>query len=391
MSDTKVRPNGPPNTEETDLPKKAGSPLDNESLPPGTLRNPSDASNASESRPDASESHKLPPEQTSLQPQDTSRGASLECGLLSLKRPMLLCDRELHWYVAQIVRPQLAHLRDTLEVCGNLLRHNLPDSTHGPPITLPISAGALGALLGVLTRDGPSVTKMEIQVGDKRLARVAKTLRLVQPLPLAQVAAAAASVDDALAELAQARALFAPGSRAPHAQLVSQLRALFAAIGAAKVSLQLPTDPALVFPQHVTQPGSFAPNCGLRLAADVYVSQAEVCLDIKALSQVTEKPWCEIDAKGKLYADRVRDEMSAGRTPEIEHTGWRLTRRPAEDYVARCVTYGGHVVMVDRKVEVLSADPVLVSTFTKLDSVEYVVGAFMANIETLTRGEGSEK
>lgn len=51
------------------------------------------------------------------------------------------------------------------------------------------------------------------------------------------------------------------------------------------------------------------------------------------------------------------------------------------DYITKCVTYNNMVVMVGKKIEVSSPDPVLVSALTKLDSVEYLVSSFLENLQ----------
>lgn len=298
-------------------------------------------------------------------------------------------DREMHWYVAQIVRPQLDQLLDALRTTSNLLLYNTPNhpgsgTSRGPAVTLPLSSSNK-TISGVLTRDGAYVTKIQAKVAG---SKVVSRLSLVRPVLVAQIISAKSAIDRATVLLVQASSLFEASDHVDHAALIEVLRQLHIELAAAKEALQLPTDPSLVFPQHVTALDSFEPDFGHRLAVDVYISQAEVCVDVKDLRRVTERPWCEVDASGKSYADQVRDEMVAGRKPpvQLEDSVWqRLLRHKVDvaDYVARCVTYDGVVVMVQQKAEVLLPDPVLYSAFTKLDTVEYVVGAFMENMEKL--------
>lgn len=298
-------------------------------------------------------------------------------------------DREIHWYVAQIVRPQLDQLLDALRITSNLLLYNAPHhpgphTPRGAPVTLPLSSSN-HTVSGVLTRDGAYVTKLQAKISG---SRVVSSLALVRPLLVAQIIGAKTAIDAATVLLVQASSLFEASDHVDHAALAAVLRELHAELGAAKSALQLPTDPALVFPQHVARLADFEPDFGRRLAVDVYISQAEVCVDVKDLRRVTERPWCDVDAAGKSYVDRVRDDMLAGRKPQFEDdtSVWaRLVRHKVDpaDYVARCVTYDGVVVMVQHKAEVLLPDPVLYSAFTKLDTVEYVVGTFMENMEKL--------
>ena len=54
---------------------------------------------------------------------------------------------------------------------------------------------------------------------------------------------------------------------------------------------------------------NFEPQLLDRIAVDFYLSQNQVCIDLKSLHRITEKPWCEIDANGKSFVDKLKEEM----------------------------------------------------------------------------------
>lgn len=364
--------------------------------------------------------------------------------------------QELHWLVDKIVRPELPHIIEALQICSNLILYNSPQHPdpenhieRGPSITLPVSSGKLEALKGIVVRDGAYITKMAVSLKDRSFNRVISRLHLTKPMLLQQIITAKRSIDAAIMLMVQADSIFdvedrgegngettenvpeeplEAGTGLPeehkqdkdshthslsrssqvseatlagnhaqhHIRLISVFSELLKELQTAKNCLQLPTEPSLVFPLHVVPLLSFEPELPPQLALDVYVSQAEVCLDLKDLHRVTEKPWAEVYEDGKSYVDRVRDKMSNG-VDDLDSESTKdesvlgnvfshLLLRPKyepHDYITRCVTYNGAVVMVNKKIEVLSADPVLVSAFTKLDSVEYVVSSFMENIQKL--------
>lgn len=182
----------------------------------------------------------------------------------------------------------------------------------------------------------------------------------------------------------------------------------------------------------------FEPELPDTIPIDFYLNQAEICVDIKSLSRVTEKPWGDIDPRtGQSYVDKVRDQMKlppssansirgsgqkvlssevssiASATPSV-HMGKdenvanlfpdqdtsekrdtssffnnmisHILLKPkhdAQDYITRCITYNKMVVMVKTKIEVSSEDPVLVSCFTKLDSIEYLITNFLHSLSNL--------
>lgn len=326
-------------------------------------------------------------------------------------------DKELHWLVELVVQPELPQLIETLQMCSNMLLYNTPQkpdsSKHtekGPAVTLPVSSSNLEAIKGILVRDGAYITKMSVAVKEKHFNKVVNYIKLSKPIPLIQIKAATKAIELSVMLIVQAQSVFDENLTeqcqethlVKHALLLELFHSLLEELQVAKKALQLPTDPKLVFPLHITPSSHFEPPLDPHIALDLYISQAEVCLDLKDLFVVTEKPWCDIDPDtGKSYVDKVRDRMSEGKSEDLQITPkekekekesmfsnvlGHLLLRPkleAQDYITRCITYNNQVVIVDKKLEVSSADPILVSAFTKLDSVGYVVSRFMDNIKKL--------
>lgn len=367
-------------------------------------------------------------------------------------------DTEIHWYVSSIIIPELPHVAEALQICSNLLKYNAPlvpdlsqHQERGPPIKLPVSSTKLEAIKGIMTRDGDYITQLAVQLKEPHFNKVLNKLVLRKPVVLKQVSAARSAIDAAHSVINDSSAFLcspcSPHQAAHnHRQLSDTFRNLLSHLEVARNSLQIPSDPALIFPLNVTPATSFEPELTPNIAVDLYVTRAEVCIDLKHLHIVKEKPWSEIDPRsGKSYVDNVRDEMrlpastkstvSTALTPivpsqplnmaDIElrlndishnHTGDNSVNaagRPSTptifgnvllhlllkhrydpiDYVTKCVTYNNLVVMINKKIEVSSPDPVLVSVFTKLDSIAYLVGTFLENIDTimaLTKSEKSE-
>lgn len=324
-------------------------------------------------------------------------------------------DKELHWLVQLMVQPELPQLIEALQICSNLILYNSPQSPDssehtekGPAVTLPVSSAKLEAVKGILVRDGAYITKVAVTIKEKHFNRTVHHIKLAKPIKLTQIIAAKKAIELSVTLIVQAESIFddnlvqqcQENHRERHQLLLDLFQSLLKELQVAKKALQLPTDPNLVFPMHITPSDCFDPPLSPHIALDIYISQAEVCLDLKDLFIVTEEPWCEIDPEtGKSYVDQVRDRMSEGKGDEslnlkkdkdksgvFQNVFGHLSLRPkyeAQDYITRCITYNNHVVMVDRKLEVSSADPVLVSAFTKLDSVEYIVSSFMNNIKKL--------
>lgn len=318
----------------------------------------------------------------------------------------LATDKELHWFVESVVAPELPRLEEALTISGNLLAHNTPSdpANRGPPVTLPVSSNKSEWLKGILVRDGAKITKMEVSIREKNFNKHVTKLTLVEPIMLPQIVSACDSIDKAVEYLRQSGAVFGDDTqqdKQKHEKLMLVFRQVLGELSTAKTALVLPTDPGLVFPGHVTRPDGFNGLLDDHVAIDAYVSQTEVCIDMKSLHRVTELPWGDVDeSSGKSFVDMVKDELSAGKSisdviKDEQEGGTGLfgsvfgaLRRHTDpqDYITRCVTYNGMVVMVALKIDVLCADPMLMSAFTKLDSVEYLVTRFVEAIGGLHCG-----
>ena len=314
--------------------------------------------------------------------------------------------KELKWLVSEGIMSEFDRIVETLKMCGNMLLYNSPEHPdpaqrieRGPPIKLPMTLLKLEAVKGIIVRDGVYVTQLNVNLKEAHFNRHIYRINLDQPFLLQQVITAKEAIDAAILLISNFNA------DQNHLDIVKLFENILKEILAARLALQLQTDPLLIFPLHKVQTSLFRPELPHNLALDLYINQSEVCLDLKNLHHVTEEPWCLVDSvSGKLYVDQVRDEMRQGvlilqaseHEPDVNaHTGTpasafaalgnflRPKIEPLE-YIAKCVTYDGAVVMVNRKLEVLTADPLLVSTCSKLNSLESIVESFLHNLRVVS-------
>lgn len=339
-------------------------------------------------------------------------------------------DQELHWLISQVITPEFPQIIEALGICSNLILYNSPQHPdaqkqieRGPEIKLPVSSSKLEALKGIIVRDGAYVTQMTVQLKESHFNKILNKMTLKKPVLLPQIIRAKKSIDAAVGLIERASSeVLDDNCDQEHTRLIALFHQMLCEIQIAKNSLQLPTDPELVFPLNVTPASSFSPVLTPNIAVDLYISQAEVCVDLKYLHQVQDHPWCEIDSQGKSYVDKLRDDMrlpsshvsrsltpaaaqplnmadieqkihqSASTTPDglrsqsnfVNNVWNHILLKPKHDpidYITKCVTYNNMVVMVGKKIEVSSPDPVLVSALTKLDSVEYLVSSFLENLQ----------
>lgn len=323
--------------------------------------------------------------------------------------------REFDWLAREVVAPEFAQIIETLQLCLDLLLYNSPEHPdeaqhieRGPPIKLPVLLSKLETLKGVVTRDGAYVTDLHLSVREPQFNRVLNKLTLLQPLLLEQIITAKRSIDAAIALIHTCQTHECDeGTTASHTALVEAFHEMLSHLLVAKTSLQLPTDPGLIFPRHVTNAAAFEPELTPQIAVDLYINQAEVCLDLKKLHLVTELPWGDIDPElGTLYIDIVKNEIQQGKPLDRDYIEKRLRELARShhelgffsnvlnmmkpkydpiDYVTKCVTYNGGVVMIMKMIEVALPDPVLVLAFTKLDSVEYLITRFLDSLNSIMK------
>lgn len=311
---------------------------------------------------------------------------------------------ELHWLVSTIIAPEFPHILETLTACGNMLLYNSPQHPdtqqhieRGAAIKLAVSLTKLELLKGIIVRDGLYITQLVINLKESHFNRHLHRINLDQPVLLRQLLEAREAIDSAIVRIHNFN------KDQNHLDLVRSIELILHDLAVAKESLQLPLDPRLVFPLNKTDPTLFRPELPPSLSLDFYISQAELCIDLKNLHRVTEEPWCRIDLLGKLYVDKVRDEMktkldgtisphslevhSSESGGALKALGQLLKPKvDPQEYITKCFTYDRTVVMVNKKIEVLCPDPLLVSTYTKLDSLENVVGMFLHNLRVVAPG-----
>ncbi|KAG5419941.1 RAV2 [Candida metapsilosis] len=369
-------------------------------------------------------------------------------------------DRELHWLVSSVILPEFPQIIEALTICSNLLMFNSPQQPDpsnkiqkGPAIKLPVSSGTHDNLKGIIVRDGAFITEFTVSVKDHYLNKVFHKLKLKKPVLLEQVINANSAIDASIMlinQLSEFTDVEVLDHDTTHKKLIDVFQRLLSSIQTAKTNLQLPTDPTLVFPEKITHGQFFEPELPNTIPIDFYLNQAEICIDLKSLSRVVEKPWGDIDPQtGQSYVDKVRDHMKLppssttnsirGSSPQQKHSSSEVSsvvsatatptptpsihtgikdenvsnlfpehhhdsnekhetgsffnnmmshislkpKHDPQDYITRCITYNNMVVMIKSKIEVSSEDPVLVSCFTKLDSIEYLITNFLHSLSNL--------
>ena len=326
-------------------------------------------------------------------------------------------EKELHWLTEYAISPQICQIIDTLNLCLELIGGGITYENSVPEQKLPLSSSKLEALKGTITRKGASIANFDVSVDDNYFNKCFSQLKLVKPVRLPQIEAATKAMKEAIKILEHLREISSiHAEKDNHPRIISGFHSLLDQIYTAKLNMLLPTDPKLVFPLHVIPPYCFEVPLSRSVALDFYISQAEICVDMKYLDHVTAKPWGEVYEDGRSYVDKVRDEMKRPQmadyefssrdrqsqsisdfynkleasSPRSNHSVGGILKLlvgrkySPRDFITKCITYDKRVVIVLKKIEVSTADPNLLSALTKLDSLTYLVGSFLENMQKVT-------
>ncbi|KAL6450022.1 RAV2 Regulator of V-ATPase in vacuolar membrane protein 2 [Candida maltosa Xu316] len=295
---------------------------------------------------------------------------------------------------------------ETLQICKNLLLYNSPQSPDskyekGPSLKLAISFGnnKVGdAVNGFIIRDGPYIVDLNLSIKNHYFNKHVNRLRLKNPIVLESIVNCLNYLNDAINELQELSN--SDKKEVNEEECLKCFVKLSELIKSSKNSLQIPTDPEMIFPLHVTNEDNFESDIkgseNHEISVDFYTCDNQISLDLRSLHKVHEKPWCEIDkSTGKSYVDNIRDEMKqssstpsdTNHNPNNNNTNnnnffssliHHFKNKPdAMDYINRAVTYNGHVVLVDKKFEVCTDDPILISILSKLNSLDKKINSIV--------------
>lgn len=146
-------------------------------------------------------------------------------------------------------------------------------------------------------------------------------------------------------------------------------------------------------------------NAHNEIALEVLLYKNELCIDFRNLHKVSKKPWCQIDPDtGKSVSDTIKDKLTTDRSKSLatvlKSEGIQIeeptlinnlmmstfstettTLSQAQNYLNRCVTFNGKVVMECEKIAMTTSDPSLISIASKLSALENSVSTFYTNLK----------
>lgn len=142
------------------------------------------------------------------------------------------------------------------------------------------------------------------------------------------------------------------------------------------------------------------------VSIELVLFKNEVMIDFRNLLKVTKKPWNRIDEiTGHSFVDNIRNQLRVQRNLSIKSVmkqvglqieepslmgslmsrlnsnDERVTVAEAQEFLNRCVTFDGRVVMECERVSIRTSDPTLISVSSKLNGLATRLGTHYMNLK----------
>lgn len=311
------------------------------------------------------------------------------------------------WLIDEIIRPQLPNILDNVEKCLEMLQN---DQVFKMPISSRLNDGGNGpSVKGIVTRRGrylldfKAIVKFpDFHKGKQILLRMNTGTKFL----LKQVQTIESKLADILRLLEELEMVADPEKFIEDLGKVLEL--LISSIG---VLQNPPRD--MSFPDNSNYPMKqmfqdsqlLCENAHYVIGLEIILLRNELCIDFRNLEKVVKKPWCHIDTRtGKSFSDNIKDQLTTDRSKNLDQilreNGVQIeqptlinnlmmstfntettTLSQAQNYLNRCVTFDGKVVIECDKLTMTTSDPFLISITTKLNALENTVSNFYTNLK----------
>lgn len=332
-------------------------------------------------------------------------------------------EKEGPWFIENIILRQIPSIQETLVSCKDMI---VDESNE---IKLPISSRNSDVIKGVIIRKQCEIVGINLILKGFPVKHL--ELKANERVVIPQLNDGVHEIDQALISIDRLFQLYSDGTH--FERYLDVLTEFHGHIKLAKDSLKLPS-PDYLFPRY-RNVKALEPELPVSMSLDFYINNGDICLEINKLHQSHAVPWSIIVNKTKRqsFVDVVRTQISKNREDSINEivdmeykkllrwldsesgtaieddnnhhkkslqgrgVGGVLSGlffnggssfRNCNKYLQNYLTYLDNdnqpiVVMVEEKFEVLSSDPILISTSTKLETLERVVEKMIENFQVV--------
>ncbi|KAH3668394.1 hypothetical protein OGAPHI_002148 [Ogataea philodendri] len=323
--------------------------------------------------------------------------------------------KEQAWLVAEVIRPQLPSIKESLASCLAQIDENNMDE-----FKFPLSSHNSETLKGVVSRSNFRVTGLNVSIKSKHLGKILHLkMKPSSTLILRQLLDCHDLIYNAINTINKIQAQ----QDTQPAVLLSILASLHKQIDFAKQSLLVPRD-AYMFPKYRLPASVFEPELPENVSLDLVISNSDISIDLKIVKPITHKPWdLIIDVQKRTsFADHVRAKISQDRSRSIstilvdeyrkltesrkktntESPGFLKSMfntdsdpscstvlKMSTKYLEESVTYVDNTdhpvaVTILETCDVVTSDPMLLSISIKLDSLEKTVAKLLQNLKLIS-------
>lgn len=315
---------------------------------------------------------------------------------------------ERSWLVEDIIKPELPNILGNVEKCLEMLNSE-------QIFKMPISNGVSGddgsnpSIKGIVVRQGSFLLDFkaiiifpEFHNGKQILLR----MDTGKKFPLAQIQSIELNLQEILEILEELQTLKELDNFIEKFGIV--LKLLIESINLIENpprTLCFPDSNNFAMRQMFKEYQSICESHHHEISMDIILFKSELCVDLRNLSIVTKKPWCNIDVEtGKSFSDTIKDKLTVDRSKTLVNTlkenGVHIeepsiinniimstfnteatTLAQAQYYMNRCVTFNGKAVIECEKLEITTSDPSLISITTKLNALENSISNYYTNLK----------
>jgi len=338
-------------------------------------------------------------------------------------------EKEIRWYVSEVLSSHIGSLRETLQTCvANL------DEENQVEYKLPLSSHKTETIKGILTRQNFKITALHLCITNKNFNNGKKyeiKLKSDSYLIIRQLLDCHDAMENAIGNIDKILENDQNGGNID--LFVRYFEQVCSHISLARKSLSDP-NPAYVFPKFRIPSHHFEPPIPNTGALDFSVNDGELTVEFKSLTQIEKRPWSVIIDKQRnlSFADIVRNKISTQREIQMnkiianeytKYLKWKETQtkeineknlenessitstfkniflsnsdpsfstliKNATSFLEQSVTFldednQPYVVQINDKCEVVTPDPVLLSISVKLESLEKNFNRIRENISNI--------
>ncbi|AET39234.1 Rav2p Ecym_4157 [Eremothecium cymbalariae DBVPG len=312
------------------------------------------------------------------------------------------------WLIHEIVKPQLPNIIDNIEMCIELL---LSDSVFKMPISNGVGDDSQPVVGGILSRQRGDIVDFQVLVKFPQFHRgkpvmykmksIDGRFRLNQIESICTYLREIGGLLDELQSLEDADLFIKK-----FGILLSRLTKAINILENPPRKLLFPDDNNEAVKTMFKDPQSLCESMHHLVSIELVLFKNEIMIEFRNLVKVTKRPWCRINKEtGQSFVDQLRNNLKKQRHVPIKTVmeqegvqieqpslvnslishlntnGERTTLSEAQDFLNRCITFDGKVVMECEKVSIRTSDPILISVSSKLNGLANRLSTHYTNLK----------